>query len=85
MDKAHKVETISLSGTTLTLSVDGKQYRVDITEQSERLARATQQQRESFEVSPSGYGIHWPDADEDLSIDGLIGVRHAAPALAKTA
>ena len=72
MDKAHKVETISLSGTTLTLSVDGKQYRVDITEQSERLARATQQQRESFEVSPSGYGIHWPDIDEDLSTEGLL-------------
>ncbi|MGZ8443163.1 MAG: DUF2442 domain-containing protein, partial [Candidatus Binatia bacterium] len=20
----------------------------------------------------SGYGIHWPDLDEDLSIDGMI-------------
>jgi hypothetical protein len=76
MDRAHKVETIRLSGTTLTLCVDGKQYRVDITGQSGRLARATQQQRENFELSPSGYGIHWPDIDEDLSIDGLIGVVH---------
>jgi hypothetical protein len=25
-----------------------------------------------FEVSPSGYGIHWPELDEDLSIDGMI-------------
>ena len=80
MDRAHKVETIGLSGTKLTLCVDGRRYRVDITEQSERLARATQQQRENFEVSPSGYGIHWPDADEDLSIDGLIGVVHAPAA-----
>ncbi len=77
MDKAHTVEKIGLSGVTLTLTVDGRQFRIDITEQSERLARATQQQRENFEVSPSGYGIHWPDADEDLSIDGLIGVVHA--------
>jgi len=23
-------------------------------------------------VSPSGYGIHWPELDEDLSIDGMI-------------
>ena len=80
MNKAHKVENIRLSGATLTLTVDGKQYRVDIDEQSERLARATQQQRENFEVSPSCYGIHWPDVDEDLSIDGLIGVVHAPAA-----
>ena len=85
MDKAHKVETIRLSGTTLTLTVDGNQYRVDLAGQSERLARATQQQRENFELSPSGYGIHWPDVDEDLSIDGLIGARHASPAFAETA
>jgi hypothetical protein len=26
----------------------------------------------NFEISPSGYGIHWPDLDEDLSIDGMI-------------
>jgi hypothetical protein len=26
----------------------------------------------NFEVSPSGYGIHWPELDEDLSIDGMI-------------
>ncbi len=87
MDKVHKVENIRMSGATLTLTVDGRQYRVDIAEQSERLARATQQQRENFKVSPSGYGIHWPDVDEDLSIDGLIGVVHApsaepAPAVA---
>ena len=29
-----------------------------------------------FEISPSGYGIHWPLLDEDLSIDGLLGVVH---------
>jgi NAD(P)H-hydrate repair Nnr-like enzyme with NAD(P)H-hydrate epimerase domain len=67
----------------MILKVDGKQYEVDITKQSERLAKATQRQRENFEVSPAGYGIHWPDVDEDLSIDGLIGVKHACP-LAET-
>ena len=25
---------------------------------------------------PSGYGIHWPLIDEDLSIDGLLGIVH---------
>jgi len=29
------------------------------------------------EISPSGYGIHWPLLDEDLSVDGLLGIIHA--------
>lgn len=83
MHKAHEVQSVTFSGATMILKVDGKQYEVDITKQSERLAKATQRQRENFEVSPAGYGIHWPDVDEDLSIDGLIGVKHACP-LAET-
>jgi hypothetical protein len=34
-------------------------------------------------MSPSGYGIHWPLVDEDLSIDGLIGAIHAFPVFSK--
>jgi hypothetical protein len=26
----------------------------------------------NFQISPSGYGIHWPDIDEDLSVEGLL-------------
>ena len=77
MTKAHEVRDVRVSGTTLTMLVDGRQYRFDLAGLSKRLARATQQQRENVELSPSGYGIHWPDVDEDLSIDGLIGVVHA--------
>jgi hypothetical protein len=84
MDKAHDVQSITFSGTTMFLRVDGKQYEIDVAKQSERLANATQRQRENFEVSPTGYGIHWPDVDEDLSMDGLIGVKHSSP-LAETA
>ncbi|MFC1734972.1 DUF2442 domain-containing protein [Candidatus Hydrogenedentota bacterium] len=80
MDKAHDVQNVSFSGSRLLLTVDGKEYDIDITRQSSRLAVATPQQRNNFTISPSGYGIHWPDVDEDLSIDGLIGVKHVAPA-----
>ena len=79
MDKAHDIQSISLVGTTLRLRVDGRQYEVDLREHSKRLDRATPEQRAKFEVSPSGYGIHWPEVDEDLSIDGLIGVKHPSP------
>ena len=35
-----------------------------------RLAHATQEQREQFELSYGG--IHWPDIDEDLSFEGMF-------------
>ena len=79
MDKAHEVGEISFRGTTMFLRVDGRDYEVDISSQSQRLASATPAQRQNFVVSPSGYGIHWPDLDEDLSVDGLIGVKHRPP------
>ncbi len=40
----------------------------------ERLRGATQEQLENFEISPSGYGIHWPDVDEDISVKTFMGL-----------
>ena len=37
-----------------------------------RLLHATQEQRDHWEPSGGGYGIHWPELDEDLSAEGLL-------------
>jgi hypothetical protein len=37
-----------------------------------RLLNATQEQRRHWEVCGGGFGIHWPDVDEDLSTEGLL-------------
>ena len=37
-----------------------------------RLAEATARQRENWEVAGGGYGIHWPELDEDISTEGLL-------------
>ena len=37
-----------------------------------RLADATPDQLKHWERSGAGYGIHWPDLDEDLSTEGLL-------------
>ena len=37
-----------------------------------RLFKATQAQRNNWKVAGGGYGIHWPDLDEDLSTEGLL-------------
>ena len=39
-----------------------------------RLRNGTLEQLKNFEISPSGYGIHWPDMDEDVSIRAFLGV-----------
>jgi hypothetical protein len=37
-----------------------------------RLLDATPEQRSHWEVAGAGYGIHWPDLDEDLSTEALL-------------
>ena len=37
-----------------------------------RLLDATPEQRQNWQISGAGYGIYWPDLDEDLSTDGLL-------------
>ena len=37
-----------------------------------RLAKASKVERENWQVGGGGYGIHWPDIDEDLSTEGLL-------------
>src|SRR5436190_2001442 len=39
---------------------------------SERLANASLIERNRAELSPSGYGIHWPLIDEDLAVGQLL-------------
>ncbi|MDR1144736.1 MAG: DUF2442 domain-containing protein [Verrucomicrobiales bacterium] len=71
-DRFHHVESLTFNGRLLRLRVDGRRYRVDFAAVSERLAAATAAERRVYEVSPSGYGIHWSLIDEDLTIDRLI-------------
>lgn len=37
-----------------------------------RLLHASQKDRDHWEVSGAGFGIHWPTIDEDLSVQGLL-------------
>ena len=43
------------------------------------LLEATPEQRSNWKVSGAGYGLHWPDIDEDLSTEGLLRGAPAAP------
>lgn len=45
-----------------------------------RLRDATPEQRAHWEKCAGGFGIHWPDLDEDLSTEGLLRGARAARA-----
>jgi len=72
MDKMHHVSSIRAGITYFYLTVDGQSYRIRWADCSPRLAKATMSQRKRLEVSPSGYGLHWLEIDEDLAITPLL-------------
>ena len=45
-----------------------------------RLLNATPPQRQNWKVAGGGYGLYWPDIDEDLSTEGLLRGSPAARA-----
>ena len=56
--------------------VDGRTISVPLV-WSWRVSEATQEQRQHFEILGDGQGVHWPELDEDISVDGML---HGSPA-----
>src|SRR5713226_10060903 len=56
--------------------VDGRVISVPLA-WSWRLSEATPAQRIHFELIGDGQGVHWPDVDEDISVEGML---HGVPA-----
>jgi hypothetical protein len=52
---------------------DGRELGVPV-EWFPRLARATPEQRQRWEIFDQGFGLHWPELDEDVSVLGLLGL-----------
>jgi len=71
-DTDLRVMTLSIDAERLTVELmDGRAIAVPLAWYP-RLANATPAQRENWELAGGGYGIHWPDIDEDLSTEGLL-------------
>jgi len=51
--------------------MDGRTIAVPLV-WSWRLSEATPQQRQNFAILGDGQGIHWPDIDEDISVEGML-------------
>ena len=68
----ERVRDVQVSADTLTVALmDGRSISVPLA-WFPRLLDATPEQRAHWEPAGAGYGIHWPDIDEDLSTEGLL-------------
>ena len=68
----ERVRDIHLTEDTLNVDLmDGRSISVPLIWYP-RLFNATPEQRNKWEICGAGYGIHWPDIDEDLSVEGLL-------------
>jgi hypothetical protein len=72
MVATHKIDTIRFDEEFIYLLIDGKEIKAALDKVSSKLKVADDFQRMLYKISPSGYGIHWPLIDEDLSVDGLL-------------
>ena len=67
-----RIVSVAIGDDTLTVDLeDGRTISVP-TGWYPRLAHGTPAERAHFEVSGAGYGIHWPDLDEDIGVEGLL-------------
>ena len=77
MNKHHDIGEIKFYGDFLEVTIDGSTIKFQLKKISPLLEQASEIERKTFEISPSGYEIHWPLLDEDISIDGLLGIVNA--------
>lgn len=75
-----RVKDVSVTDEFITFHlVDGRVVSVSLA-WSWRLCDASPEQRNRFEILGEGHGVHWPDLDEDLSVEGMLyGIQARIP------
>ena len=79
MEKAYNIAFIRFENEFLVMKADNLLIKLKLEDISEKLTHASEQERNDFKISPSGYGIHWRQLDEDLSVNGLIKTFNSLP------
>jgi len=70
--EAVLVKAIETTPEALIVITEARRISVPWERCSDRLARASWPERARAELTPSGYGIHWPLIDEDLAVGPLV-------------
>ncbi len=80
----ERVVAVLFTDDSISVSLrDGRTITVPLTWYP-KLLHGSLDQRQNWQISGGGYGIHWPDLDEDLSTEGLLRGAPAPRIPAKT-
>jgi len=67
-----RITNVTVTDDTLSVDLeDGRTISVPLGWYP-RLAHGTPTERANFQISGGGYGIHWPDLDEDIGVAGML-------------
>ncbi len=67
-----RIVEVAITEDTLAVDLeDGRSIAVPIGWYP-RLAHGTPEERARYEIAGAGYGIHWPDLDEDVGVEGML-------------
>jgi Protein of unknown function (DUF2442) len=68
----ERVAEVGFTADSLCVSLmDGRTISVPLAWYP-KLLHASAEQRKNWKIAGGGYGIHWPDLDEDLSTEGML-------------
>ncbi len=68
----ERVAGVEFTGDALSVALmDGRTINVPLVWYP-KLLSASEKERKNWQIRGGGYGIHWPDLDEDLSSEGLL-------------
>ncbi len=72
MISVHQIQKLGFKNDSLNIEIDGAFIQLPLDKISNKLKNATDIERAFYKISPSGYGIHWPLIDEDLSVEAIL-------------
>ena len=75
---AQSVTYISATGLIHIQTLEGEQFSIPAA-WLQGVANASDEQISNMELSPAGVGIHWPELDADLLVDGLCRGMYGSP------
>lgn len=76
--RVPEVREVTVTEDTLTVELsDGRTISVPL-DWYPRLIHASLHERNNWQLIGGGEGLHWPDLDEDISVEGLLAGRPAA-------
>src|SRR5437763_1047354 len=66
------IRSVVIRGSTLTFELeDGRSVTAPL-DWFPRLREGTDKERQNWQRIGAGYGVHWPDLDEDISVENMV-------------